>query len=273
MKSSRLFLSFKYVFVCAMLLCGAVLIAAEPSPSADTSTAISPAALPENLSDYKDAEAGYSFKVPAGYTRLTQDQIRVAFKGLSESLGKDISERTPIRPPAYFQGPLDPAHPKLLPPGMAVAFTALAEQIDPAQMPKYRESYEAYLRKDGESAGDIQVDVIQVGGIPSLRIEHDIFSPVDNSRMRMLKISVPGHERRYDIVFSYYGEQAAAVKTAVDTVLRSFTLADSAMPSASSRGWVRVALYTVGGLVLGLLLGLIFGAIAGKNPQPATQKP
>jgi hypothetical protein len=222
----------------------------------------------------KDTEAGYSFKVPAGYTRLTQDQIRIAFKGLSESLGKDVSEKQPVKPPAYFQGPIDPDHPKLLPPGMAVAYTALAEQIDPALMQKYRESYEAYLRKDGENVGDIQVEVIQVGGVPSLRIEHDIFSPVDNSRMRMLKISVPGHERRYDIVFSYYTEQSAAVKSAVDTVLQSFTVSESARAPLGNNRWVRVGLYTVGGLLLGLLLGLIFGAIAGnKGPQAAPQKP
>ena len=253
---------------------------ATPSaPATSTATATDeskPAVASQSgLSDFSDTEAGFSIKVPAGYTRLTQDQIRMAFKGLSNTLGKNVSERTLLRPPAYFQGPIDPAHPKELPPGLAIGFTALAEPIDPALMNQYRNAYEADLRKNGDSVGELQVDVINVNGVPSLRIEHDIFSPIDNTRMRMVKISVPGHERRYDIVFSFYTDQADSVKEAINTVTRSFVVADTGSWSGLSSRWMRVALYTVGGLVLGLLIGVIFSAIAGnKQPQaaPATAK-
>ena len=222
----------------------------------------------DSLSEFKDAEAGYSFKVPAGYTRLTQDQIRTAFKGLSNTLGKSVSERTLLRPPAYFQGPIDPAHPKELPPGLAIGFTALAEPVDPALMNQYKNAYEADLRKNGDSTGDVQVDVISVNGVPSLRIEHDIFSPIDNTRMRMVKISVPGHERRYDVVFSFYSDQADSVKDAISTVTKSFAVTDTGSWTGLSSRWVRVALYTLGGLVLGLLIGVVFSAMAGsKQPQ------
>jgi hypothetical protein len=242
------------------MLSGVVFCAAagEPVPPA-----------PDNLSDFNDAEAGYSFKIPAGYTRISQETIREAFKSISETLAKDASARTRKFPPAYFKGPIDPDHPKLPPPAMAIGYTELAESIDPEMIAKYKEQLEANARKEGENTLNLQLELIHVNGILSLRTEYDKYSPIDNTRMRQVDISVPGHQCRYDIIFTYNSEQAPRLKDAIDTMTRTFTVAEAASPGGANR-WVRVALYTVGGLVLGLLIGFIFGAIAGnKNPEPA----
>ena len=219
----------------------------------------------DSLSEFKDPEAGYSFKIPAGYTRLSQEKIRIAFKGISETLAKDATERTRAHPPTYFGGPVDPDFPKLLPPALAIGYNALATSIDPEMVPKYKEQLEADIRKEGDNARDVQLELIQVNGILSLRAEYDKFSPIDNTRMRQVKISVPGHQCCYDIVFTYNSEQAPRLKDAIDTVTRSFTVTDAASLTGGASRWVRVALYTVGGLVLGLLIGLLFGAIAGNK--------
>lgn len=218
--------------------------------------------------EFKDAEAGYSVMIPAGYARLSDDRVRLAFKGLSSYLGKDVGERTLVKPPSCFQGPIDPLHPKAQPPGMAIGFSTLAAPVDPAQMSKYKEEYEQELKKSGEFASDVSVEVVSVNGIPSLRVEHDIFSPVDNTRMRMIKLSVPGQQRRYDIVFSFVNDQAPQVKEALEVVMKSFATTEVADPNAGR--WMRVALWTIGGLVAGVVLGALLGAIAGKK-QPAAK--
>ena len=235
--------------------------------SSETQAVPSDAASALKPTEFKDPDAGYVVTIPAGYSRLSDDRVRMAFKGASSYLGKDVSERALVKPPACFQGPVDPLHPKTLPPGLAIGFSALSAPVDPAQMSKYKEDYEQELKKSGESAGDVSVDVVSVNGIPSLRIEHDIFSPIDNTRSRMIKLSVPGQQRRYDIVFSFFNDQAPQVKDAMDVVMKSFATTEIADPNAGR--WMRVALWTVGGLVAGVLLGALLGALAGKKTTPA----
>ena len=222
---------------------------------------------PAKPTEFKDPEGGFAFMVPAGYTRLSEDRVRMGFKGLSSYLGRDVSERTLIKPPVCFQGPTDPAHPKTQPPSLAIGFSALAAPVDPAQMARYKDDYEQELKKAGENVGDVSVEVVSVNGTPSLRIEHDLFSPIDNTRMRIIKLSVPGQQRRYDIVFNFFSEQAPQVKEALDTVTKSFSIFEVA--DESTGRWTRIALWTIGGLVAGVVLGVLLGAIAGNKRQPA----
>ena len=246
------------------LLSAAETAPAQDAPKTDTGASTSGAL---KATEFKDPDAGYVVTIPAGYSRLSDDRVRLAFKGASSYLGKDVSERALVKPPTCFQGPIDPLHPKTLPPGLAIGFSALAVPVDPALMSKYKEDYEQELKKSGESAGDVSVEVVSVNGIPSLRIEHDIFSPIDNTRSRMIKLSVPGQQRRYDIVFSFFNDQAPQVKDAMDVVLKSFATTEIADPNAGR--WMRVALWTLGGLVAGVVLGALLGALAGKKTTPA----
>jgi hypothetical protein len=85
--------------------------------------------------------------------------------------------------------------------------------------------------------------------------------------MRIIKLSVPGHQRRYDVVFNFYSDQAPQVKEALDTVMKSFSVIE--VSDGSTSRWTRIALWTVGGLVAGVVLGVLLGAIAGNRKQPA----
>jgi hypothetical protein len=260
--------------VALLVTVSATLFAAETAPApgdAPQSKVEAPAPAtppaPTKPVEFKDPEGGFEFTIPAGYTRLSEDSVRIGFKGLSSYFGKDVAERTLVKPPVCFQGPIDPAHPKTQPPSLAIGFTALGAPVDPAQMAHYKEDYEQALKKAGESVGDVSVEVVSVNGVPSLRIEHDLFSPIDNTRMRIIKLSVPGHQRRYDIVFNFFSEQAPQVKESLDTVMKSFSIIEVA--DESTGRWTRIALWTVGGLVAGVVLGLLLSAIAG-NKQPAS---
>lgn len=222
------------------------------------------------LTLFKDKEAGYSMRLPEGYTRLTQDENREVANNLSEYFGKEASERALRQPPAYFRGPLDPARPKGMPPSLVVNCTGAPLAVDRAQKQQYKEMIEESYRKRGIRHGDIAVDVIQVGSVNAVRAEHDLFSPVDNSRNRVIMVLVPGPDRRYNITLNFSTYQAQAAEAALDVVLRTFKIHPPAAVDAETQiKWGRVALWTAGGFITGILLSLILKALSAAARKQA----
>lgn len=222
---------------------------------------------------YTDAAAGYSFVVPAGYDRLSEEENHEVFEGLSKVFGKEASERTQRQPPAWFKGPVDPARPKALPPSLAVSFSSMDQPIDPAELPKYKESLIANFKRRDIRSSDPELSIIQVAGASALRVEHDIFSPIDNSRAQEILISIPGNGRRCEIVFQFSPAQAEGVQQALKTVLDSFKLQTPALlESADRQKWSRVIYWTAGsglaGVLLYVLIGWAAGAIKKKRTPP-----
>ena len=97
-----------------------------------------------------------------------------------------------------------------------------------------------------------------------------MFNPVDNSRSRIVMVMIPGRDRRHDIVFNYSGEQAAAVESALTTVLKTFKVLDHPALDAETQGkWGRVIAWTAGGFAAGIILSLLVKALSsvgGKKP-------
>ena len=217
---------------------------------------------------FNEPLAGYSMRIPQGYERLSEDENREVFRGLSEYLGKEVGDRVLRRPPTWFKGPINPKRPKEKPPALAVGYTDLDEPIDPAQMSRYKSDLEQEYRKRGDKYGEIKIDLVTVGGVNSLRVEHDIFSPIDNSRSRMIKVVVPGHGGSYDIVFNFSGDQASDVATALETVLSSFNVQTRpVVDQETTSRWTRVALWTGGCFLIGILLSVLLKMLAGVGEK------
>lgn len=229
-------------------------------PAADTSLPV-----------YSDPVAGYSFLVPSGYKRLTPEQNRQVFDGLSKFIGKDIAERAERLPPAYFHGPVDPKRPQSAPPSLAVGYTDLDAAVNPADIPQYKTQVEAELRKRGDKYGELKLDVIKVDGINALRMEHDVYSPIDNSRSRVISVSVPGQNRRYDIVFNYHVDQVEGVEQSLAAVLDTFKIEKHPVVDEQSQSkWTRIAFWTIGCFLVGIVLSLLLKMLAGvgeKEPE------
>ena len=225
------------------------------------------------LAVFADPAAGYSFKVPPGYQKLTAEQNREVFDGLSKYLGKEVSERAERQPPAWFNGPADPKRPQTPPPSLGIGFSDLDEPIDPSRMDDYKRELEQEYKRKGDRFGDIKLEVVKVDGINSLRVEHDIFSPVDNSRSRMIKVAVPGHGRRYDIVFTFSTGQAKSVEEALSVVLNTFKVDKHPEISSEAQSkWSRVMLWTAGGFAAGILLSLILMLLSRVGSKPAVEE-
>ena len=245
----------------AVVIIGSLAAAADTAPAPDTT----PLVL------FNEPAAGYSMRIPAGYERLTEDENREVFRGLSEYYGKEVGERVLRRPLACFKGPINPKKPKEKPPALAVGYSGPGEPIDPAKLPGYKDKLEQEYRKSGEKYGEITIGIVKVDGINSLRVEHDSFSPIDNSRSRTIKVIVRGSEASYDIVFDFSGDQAANVEGALDTVLSTFKISLHPMVDQETTSkWTRVALWTVGCFVVGILLSMLLKMLAGvgeKTPE------
>ena len=231
-----------------------------------------PAAEDELRPLHSDPVAGYSLRIPGGYEKLTEDENREVFEGLSQFLGKDVGERVLKRPPAWFKGPINPAKPKAPPPSLAIGCSEMDQAIDPALMPQYKANFEENFKKKGDRYGELRTEIVQVDGINALRMEHDIFSPIDNSRSRMINIAVPGRGRLYDIVFNFSTHEAEGVEQAVATVLRTFKVDQHPVSETDGKGkWTRVMMWTVGGLVAGILLSLLLKVLAGAGAKTAEE--
>lgn len=219
-----------------------------------------------NLSEFKDENSRYSMLIPKGYKRLSEEKIRENVRSNSEIVGKDITEQILREPAAYFEGPIDPARPKVAPPILKLLTTGLDEAVDPTLLSKYKERYENGVRKHGDTVGNVDVSSLTVNGVHALHFEHELFDRLDNSRRHIIDISIPGPGRRYEIVFNYSTDQDAGVREAAETIIKSFkVLEDAFIAPESSSKWVRIALWTLGGLIAGILLGVLLGVVTGKN--------
>lgn len=237
-------------------------ISAEEKPAGPA-----PAPLPAETSTlelFTDPKGAYSLRIPAGFRRLTEDENRDFFKSLSEYMGKDVHDRVLRQPPVWFRGPDDPKKPNAPPPTVGISYTDMRQQIDPSAIEKYRADLEESYRKRGIRAGDVDLKIIKVGNSDALRVEHDIISPIDNTRNRVVMISVPGGERRYDIYFNFSRDQSDLIAPAINTVLATFTISDTPRIDPETRSkWTRVIAWTAGGLLAGILISILLRILAG----------
>ncbi|MGD0092996.1 MAG: hypothetical protein ABSE73_24040 [Planctomycetota bacterium] len=220
------------------------------------------------LESFEDKEAGYSMRIPAGYKLFTADQNRAVVKTINEFGGKEVNERVQRFPPARFGGPVDPAKPKALPPSLEVLCTGPLS-IDPAQKAQYQQMLEEDYRKTGLRHGDITLKFIQVSGVNALQAEHDMYSPMDNSRNRLIRVLVPAPDRSFDIIFNFSPHQQEGVEEALQVVLNSFKITEWRMlDSDAQTKWGRVALFTVVGFVTGIVLAYVLKLLAGAVRKP-----
>ncbi|MFH0939670.1 MAG: hypothetical protein V1899_10385 [Planctomycetota bacterium] len=210
------------------------------------------------LQKFSDPIAGYSIRIPEGYKRLTEDENREVIHGLSEIFGKEFGERTAQQPPTYFKGPKDSARLKNMPPTLAISYSPLDEPIDASKLSQYQAKIERTYKKHGIQHGDLKLEVIQINNVNALRVEHEVFSPIDNSRGFKTFVTIPGKGRRYEIILDYSPSQIEGAQSALAIVLKSFQLEDVLFmnPETQSK-WSRVILWTIGGFVAGVLLSLL----------------
>jgi hypothetical protein len=255
-----------FLLAICLSVCGADKAAAPPAPVTSGEM--------EKLKLYSDNDAGYSMRIPDGYSKLTEDETREVFHGISENFGKEAGQRVLRRPPAFFKGPPDLKDTKLKPPSLAIGYSDLDEPIDPTQMAFYKEKLEEQLRKTGDKFGDINISMVMVDGITSLRIEHDVLNPMDNSRARLIKIAVPGSGRRFDIVFNFSPEQSTSVESAVATVLHTFKVnSHAAIDPETKSKWTRILYWTIGGFALGILLSVLLKVLSGVGETEPESSP
>jgi hypothetical protein len=262
----------RFILLCMLTLAAGFVAAGEAEN--DASKIKAPPLLDpelEKLTAFEDPDARFSMRIPAGFTRLTEADNQEVFRGISEHFGKQVGDRTLKRPPVWFKGTMDPAHPKIAPPSMAIGYTDLADVIDVNARHIYKQNLEQAYKKAGVKHGEIAIDAIQIAGVDALRIEHDIFNAIDNSQARIINLAVPGDGRRYDVVFNFSAEQSAEVETAVKTVMKTFKLKTApAMDTATQAKWTRVAFFTIGGFVVGVVLMMLLKVLSGageKEPE------
>lgn len=244
---------------------------ADPKPA----EAPAPAAGPLARQKYADEKIGFSVELPPGYVKLNENETHEIFEGISRYIGKEASERAQKRPPVWFKGPIDPKHPEIHPPVFAILHFDLNETIDPAQMHAYKDQLEERYKREGNRYGEIDIRIVQVDGITSLQVEHDVFSPINNERSRKLAVAVPAKGKRFDLEFNFLPDQSEQAHEALKYVIESFKIAEhqSATPP-SQIDWSRVFYITAACGVAGLLLGLILMKLSrtGNAPDEA-EKP
>lgn len=217
---------------------------------------------------YTDPRGAYTVRIPAGYHRLSEDENREVFKGLSQILGKEVEDRVLRQPPTWFRGALDPKKPHTQPPAIAITYTDFSSPIDPKLIDQYKQQIEEGYRKNGVKTGELDVKVIKVAGLDALRVEHDEFSVIDNTRSRVIMVSIPGPQRRYDVRFAFGREQADGVEVALATVLATFSIKDApGMDAKAQSKWTRVAIWTVGAFFVGVLISIFLRILSGAGQR------
>jgi len=227
------------------------------------------------LKPFDDPSTGFWMRIPPGYERLTQDEYREVVKGLTEFLGKEAGERALRQPPVYFKGPVDPKRPNAKPPLLNVFCSGAPLTSDAVRKDRFKEQLEQDYKKQGINHGDISVEDIQVGAANAVRAEYDVYSPIDNSRSRMITVLVPAGDRRYYIFCDFSSNQAEGAEKALGIVLKTFKVLERPVLAPEERTkWGRVALWTVGGFIVGILLSVILKMLAGMGAKPkgATSK-
>jgi len=215
---------------------------------------------------YSDPIAGYSVSIPTGYRKLTEDETRDVFTGLSDALGKDAGERVRKRPPVWFIGPSNPKVANEHPPSFAIAFSENQEQIDPAQIPAYRDMILEKRKRDGDKPGDVTLSVIKVDGINALQEECDLLNRANQERSFLIRVAVPGKGKWYELVFNYSAEQNEGVRVALKEALATFKVMEHPPENVENAAkWLRVLYYTVGFGLVGVVLSFIMRKLGGEK--------
>ncbi|HLX63069.1 MAG TPA: hypothetical protein VKX17_17500 [Planctomycetota bacterium] len=256
--------SFFGTILCASL---AVAFAAEePKPAQSGTNAPASNAKRE---EYSDPEAGYSLLLPAGYRKLSDDEMHFVTKSLSEQLGKDAEARAIKRLPTYFLGPVDFNSPKDKPPSLTILFTENDRQIDPADIPAIKQQLEEQQKREREKAGDYDVKLVKVDGINSLQVEFDVVDPNNNNeRNRMIRVAVPAKGKWFEMLFNYSPGQSDTVHAALKETLDSFKVMEHRPTNiANQNKWLRVLYYTIGFGLVGIVLSMLL-----QRRKPAQAK-
>jgi hypothetical protein len=256
--------------VCLRWVLTAALVLGAGAAAENTETA-----KPDESGMFKDTRAGYSFLLPEGYRRLSDDEHREAVRSVGEALGKQASERVLRNPPACFIGPVDPKRPKATPPRFSIEYYDSARKFDAALMGEYKAQIEDAQQKSGEKHGDLSLKLVDVGGEKALRVDRETFSVNDNSREFITRVMIPGPSRRYDVEFVCSAGQTDSVEQSLATVLKSFSMQQpvSAGDEASPGWWRRTLAYTIGGFGAGIVLSLLILWLSrvgrkAENTQP-----
>lgn len=232
------------------------LISGEEAKPVETQTV--PAGTAAAREVYTDPVGGFSLSLPTGYRKLTEDETREVFKGLSESLNKNVSESVRKQPPVWFIGPVDPKLPAMRPPSLAIAFTENAEQIDPAQVSAYKDALEEKRKQDGGKGGELALSVVKVDGIPSLQEEAEMTNSLNNERDRLIRVAIPGKGKWFELVFNYSADQNEPVRAALKEALDSFKVMEHPPENVeNTKKWLRVFYYTMGFGLVGILLSFV----------------
>ncbi|MCX7806746.1 MAG: hypothetical protein N3A38_16400, partial [Planctomycetota bacterium] len=119
---------------------------------------------------YADAEAGYSLKIPDGWRKVTEREVREVFRGMLKAFGKKAVEAVLQRPPVFFEGP-NPRDPMKIWENFGVGHIPTTFTLDPDRLDEYRSMVERQLKSEETPYEDVRVSLARVSGILSLRID------------------------------------------------------------------------------------------------------
>jgi hypothetical protein len=252
------------LWVCLAMLPGSVVAEEKTQPEA-----------PLQNGDFVDARAGYTFKVPEGFRRLTEEEHRETVKGVGEYFGKQAAERVLKQAPTYFVGAPDPARPKAKPPAFSITYYESDMTFSQDGLDGYRKELEDNFKKSDTKYGDLSVKLVDLAGIKALRMNYDLFNMMDNTRELITRIAIPGQGRLYEIYFVNSAAQTAEMEKVIHTVLNTFRMQTpvNAGDSASEGWWRRTLAYTLGGFGIGIVLSLIILAISRMGAKKEETQP
>ncbi len=188
---------------------------------------------------------------------------------MSEVLGRDVGEGVGKRPPAWFIGPADPKKPDEPPPSFAINFAEIDQQIDPAQIPLYKQELEDKHKREGDKVGGVVLNVVSVDGITSLQEEY-AYSIPNAPEGRMIRLAVPGKGKWFEMYFNYSPNQDESVRAALKEALESFKVMEHPPENIENRNkWLRVLYYTVGFGLAGVVLSFILRKLS-REKEPRT---
>lgn len=205
---------------------------------------------------YADAEAGFKLKVPFGWRRVTEREVRELFRGILRAFGREATEAALRRPPVYFEGP-NPRDTMKIWPNFGVGYIPERFMVDPDQASAYKDQIERYMRGEKQECDGLEVTVCRIDGALSLRMDYGTRrESVTPLKMLMTRFLIPAADRTLEVVFAYDPSQQKEMQATIDQVLESFQVERAAGGDWTSR-WGRIALITAAGFAVGVLFGLV----------------
>ena len=245
---------------CAGALLAAIMLASGAAASEDSKGSTSAKAE----SAYADAEAGYSMKIPGGWRKVTEKEVRQLFRVMLKAFGKQAVEAALQRPPVYFEGP-DPKDPMKIRPHFGVGYIPTTFAVEPDRAGEYREMVEKQFLSEQASCEEVRVTPVKISGILSLRIDYTTRrQAVSPLKMLVSHTLIPTDDRTLELVFIFDPSQREEMEKVMDFVLDSFSVARPPEPAWSQR-WKRIALLTAAGFAGGVLLGLVLQRFSRKS--------